>query len=148
MLGSGDICIASQVAVVSKNLSANAGDKRCGFDPWVKKNPWRRKRQPSLVFLPGESHGQRSLAYYSPWGHKESDTTEWLNNNTAFSDRCLVLWRGLKSRINYLDIWWFHCLTVSKIWEIKLQSWEKIFNFFLIFNIIYIFFILKMKILV
>ena len=40
------------------------------------KNPWGRKWQPTPVFLPGESHGQRSLAGYSPWGHKESDTTE------------------------------------------------------------------------
>ena len=39
---------------------------------------WRRKWQPTPVFLPGESHGQRSLAGYSPWGHKESDTTERL----------------------------------------------------------------------
>ena len=38
--------------------------------------PWRRAWQPSPVFLPGESHGQRSLAGYSPWRHKESDTTE------------------------------------------------------------------------
>ena len=37
--------------------------------------PWRRKWQPTAVFLPGESHGQRSLAVYSPWGRKESDTT-------------------------------------------------------------------------
>ena len=36
---------------------------------------WRRKWQPSPVFLPGKSHGQRNLAGYSPWGHKESDTT-------------------------------------------------------------------------
>ena len=36
---------------------------------------WRRKWQPTSVFLPGESHGQRSLADYSPCGHKESDTT-------------------------------------------------------------------------
>ena len=50
--------------------------KRCRFDPWVGKIPWRRKRQPTPVFLPGESHGQRSLAGYSPWGHKEPDTTE------------------------------------------------------------------------
>jgi len=41
------------------------------FDPWVRKTPWRRKWQPTPVFLPGESHGQRSLAGYSPWGHKE-----------------------------------------------------------------------------
>ena len=48
-------------------------------DPWVRKIPWRRKWQPSLVFLPGESHGQRSLAGYSPWGCEESDTTERLS---------------------------------------------------------------------
>ena len=40
--------------------------------------PWRRKWQPTPVFLPGEFHGQRSLAGYRPWGHKESDMTEWL----------------------------------------------------------------------
>ena len=39
-------------------------------------DPWRRARQPTPVFLPGESHGQRSLVGYSPWGHKESDMTE------------------------------------------------------------------------
>ena len=50
--------------------------KRCKFDPWVGKIPTRREWQPTPVFLPGESHGQRSLVDYSPWGHKESDTTE------------------------------------------------------------------------
>ena len=50
--------------------------KRCGFDPWVRKILWRRAWQPTLVFLPGESHGQRSLVGYSPWGHKELDMTE------------------------------------------------------------------------
>ena len=44
------------------------------FNPWVGKIPWRRVQQPTPVFLPGESHGQRSLAGYSPWSHKESDT--------------------------------------------------------------------------
>ena len=46
--------------------------KRLGLDPWVGKIPWRRARQPTLVFLPGESHGQRSLVGYSPYGRKES----------------------------------------------------------------------------
>ena len=60
-----------------KNPPANAGDgKTRGFDPWVGKIPSRKAWQPSPVSLPGESHGQRSLAGYSPWGHKESDTTE------------------------------------------------------------------------
>ena len=47
-----------------------------GLDPWAKKIPWRREGQPTLLFMPGESHGQRSLAGYSPGGHTESDTTE------------------------------------------------------------------------
>ena len=50
--------------------------KRRGFNSWVGKIPWRRKWQPTPVFLPGEPHGQRSLADYSPWGCKELDTTE------------------------------------------------------------------------
>ena len=52
--------------------------RRHRFDPWVGKIPWRRKWQPTPVFLPGESHGQRSLGGYSPWGHKELDMTEQL----------------------------------------------------------------------
>ena len=42
--------------------------KRCGFNPWARKIPWRRKWQPTPVFLPEKSHGQRSLVGYSPWG--------------------------------------------------------------------------------
>ena len=49
------------------------------FDPWVEKIPWRRKWQPTPVFLPGKSHGQRSLVGYTPWGSKELDMTEWLH---------------------------------------------------------------------
>ena len=50
--------------------------RRPGFDPWVGTIRWRRKWQPTPVFLPGKFHGQRSLVGYSLWGHKESDTTE------------------------------------------------------------------------
>ena len=50
--------------------------RRHGFDLWVGKVPWRRKWQLTPVFLPGESHGQRSLEGYSPWVYKESDTIE------------------------------------------------------------------------
>ena len=59
---------ASQAALVVKNLPANAGDRRYGFNLWVRKIPSRRKWQHTPVFLPGELHGQRSLAGYSPWG--------------------------------------------------------------------------------
>ena len=62
---------ASQVASVVKNTFPNAGDIRDEeFNFWVVKIPWRKAWQPTTVFLPGESHGQRSLASYNPWGPK------------------------------------------------------------------------------
>ena len=59
--------------------SCNAGDLGLspGLIPWVRKIPWRKNWLPTLVFLPGEFHGQRSLVGYSPWGHKEW-IAEWL----------------------------------------------------------------------
>ena len=57
--------------------------RRLRVDPWVKKMPWRRERLPTPVSLPGEFHGQRSLAGYSPGGHKELDTTEWLTHTKS-----------------------------------------------------------------
>ena len=61
-----------------KNPSASVGDE--GSIPGSGSFPRRRKWQPTPVFLPGKSHGQRGLAGYSPWGPKESDMTEQLNN--------------------------------------------------------------------
>jgi len=58
----------------SKEPTCNAGDQ--GSIPGSRRIPWRRKEQPTPVFFPGESHGQRSLVGYSPRGPKESDTTE------------------------------------------------------------------------
>ena len=49
--------------------------RRPRFDLWLGKIPWRKAWQPTPVLLPGEPHGQRSLAGYSPWGREESDTT-------------------------------------------------------------------------
>ena len=55
--------------------------RRHGYDPWVCNIPWRRKWQPTPVFLPGKSHEQRSLVGYSPWCHT------WLSdyNNSVWS---------------------------------------------------------------
>ena len=69
---------ASQVALLVKNPPANV------FDLWVRNIPWRRAGQPTPVFLPGESRGQRSLVGYSPWGHKESDMTKGLGMHQLF----------------------------------------------------------------
>ena len=65
--------------LVVKNPPANAGDAGHGFDPWTGKIPWKRKWQPTPLFLPGKSHGQRSLVGYSPRGHKELTMTEPLS---------------------------------------------------------------------
>ena len=78
------ICIALVVLLsgfsrgsVVKDLPAMLEQcRRHGFNPWVRKIPWRRAWQPTPVFLPGESRGQWNLVSYSPWGHKELDTTE------------------------------------------------------------------------
>ena len=64
-----------------KNQLANAGDiVSCRFDPWAGNIPQRGEWQPTPVFWPGEFRGQRSLAGYSLWGHKESDITERLTH--------------------------------------------------------------------
>ena len=80
---------ASLVALVVKNPPANAGDLRDikgirhpGFDPWVGKIPWRRAWQPTPVFLPGESHGLRSLVGYSHGVAKIQTRLKWLSTPT------------------------------------------------------------------
>ena len=61
---------------VVKNPPANAGDGRdTEFDPWVGKIAWKRKWQPTPVFLPGKPLGWRSLVGYSPWGCRPSNFT-------------------------------------------------------------------------
>ena len=72
----------SQLALVVKNPSANARDSASILG--VGKIPQRKQWQPTLVFLPGKSHGQRSLVGYSQWSCKELDTTEWLNTSTRW----------------------------------------------------------------
>ena len=54
------------------------------LDPWIGKIPWRRKWQPTAVFLPGKSHGQKGLVGYSSWSRKESDMTERLTVSLFF----------------------------------------------------------------
>ena len=73
----GQGCVPSLLLDLKPNYGGGNEDNyylECGspgFNPWVRKIPWRRKWQPTPVLLPGESHGGRSLVDYSPWGHKE-----------------------------------------------------------------------------
>ena len=81
---------------------------RPGFNPWVGKIPWRRKWQPTPVFLPRESHGQRDgqTIGYSPRGHKESETTECALMRTCFTfgGLCLYLEGKFRQRINFIGL--------------------------------------------
>ena len=68
-------------SVVKNLLSMQETCRRCRFNRWVEKIPWRRKWQPIPVFLPGKSHEQRSLVGCSPWGHKS--WTQWSDWTTT-----------------------------------------------------------------
>ena len=71
----------SALSSISSGASGEERTCRCRrqeLDPWARKVPWKRDWQPTPVLLPGEAHGQRSLAGYSLWGRKESDTTQQL----------------------------------------------------------------------
>ena len=83
--------------------------RRRGFDPWVGKIPWSRKWQPTSVFLPGLSHGQRSLVGYSPWGCKASDITECTHTHTHtrnLDKRYDSICRAVKeTQVSRRDLW-------------------------------------------
>ena len=74
-------CLTFLVAQTVKSLPSRLETR---IPSWAGKDPWRWKWQPTPVFLPGKSHGWRSLAGYSPWGHKESDRTEQLHFFLSF----------------------------------------------------------------
>ena len=71
--------------------------RRHRFGPWVGKILWRRKWKPTPVCLPGESHGQRSLVGYSPWGHKELDMTKATSHTHTHE-----LWTKLENLPDFL----------------------------------------------
>ena len=78
----------AQVALVGQEpTSQYRRHQRLGFQPWVRKILWRWVWQPTLEFLPGEPHGQRTLADYSPWGCKQSDTTGLLTHTPEVRER-------------------------------------------------------------
>ena len=74
--------------------------RRCGFHPWIGKTFWRRKWQPTAIFLPGKSHGQRTLVGYSSQGGKrfrhdwvtQQQNTDWIHNT----------WPPLKCPVRYM----------------------------------------------
>ena len=93
--------------------------KRLGFDPWVRKIPWRRAWPPTPVFLPGESHRQRSLAGCSPWSRKEWDTTERLNTHAHIPH---TKYRVQKKKKPSLKCWPLECLSEPKLVSVRVPQ--------------------------
>ena len=95
-----------------KESACNAGDPDL-----IQKIPWRREWQPTPVFLPREFHGQRSLAGYSTWGHKELDTTEWLalslslqTSDLSVLQKCIVSFSKGSLLWAFIFLWRFPCI--------------------------------------
>ena len=87
--------------------------KRLRFNPWVGKILWRRVWQPTPVFLPGESHGQRSLLGYSPWGHKEWDMTQKHHLAEVKKDGETPIFSSIKKKKIGSTL---SCLNIQYIW--------------------------------
>ena len=72
--------------------------RRPRFHLWVGKTLWRRQWQPTAVFLPGKSHGQRGLVGYSPKGHKESDMTKHTYTHMSYSLKAFIMMKKIRVR--------------------------------------------------
>ena len=112
------VCTASQVALVIKNLPASARGtgRRLRFNTWVGKIPWRRKWQPTPVFLSEKSHGQRSLPGYSPWSRKKSDTIECAHTHPPPPNNTHL-------RFMNVEVIWNEFLNTSKYFHSALKFW-------------------------
>ena len=113
--------------------------RRPGFDPWVGKIPWRRKWHPTSIFLPGEFHGQRSLAGYSPWGHKELDTTELLTLRLRYKSKLEILSSILKALLLhhlftccYLEVWCYQMPNLMKVTNTFSEIWNFLYQMSLV----------------
>ena len=94
----------SEVSTVVKNPPSNAGDMRdAGLVPGWGRSPGWGTGWPTLVFLPGGSHGRRSLVAYSPWGCKESDMTERLSVHTRTHESFLWIFLKMKCFFSFLQ---------------------------------------------
>ena len=92
--------------------------KRGRVDPWERKISWRREWQPTPVFLPGKSHGQRSLVGYSPQGCQESDMIKWLSTHMPVDTKTLIdSLSPLFSNISFPSCWEItRCYLSKMLW--------------------------------
>ena len=101
--------------------------RRCRFNPWDRKVPWRSKWQPTPVFMPGKSRGPRSLVGYSPWGRKESDTTERLLFLLYFNH--LGMYLSPDITVQYLS---FFFILIETKQYIFFRDWHQLLNIMLL----------------
>ena len=135
------LCISPKINLRRINLTyglpwwLNGKESTCQwrrFDPWVGKILWRKKRQPTPVFLPGKFHGQRSLVGYSPWGRKRvrydlATKQQQFNLNPIIEDECQQMKLVIKLIIQLHKEWllntvlWlcFHNKVYSKVKSVK-----------------------------
>jgi len=134
-----------------KEFACNAGD--ASSIPWVRKIPWRRKWQPTPVFLNGETYGQRTLVRYSHGVSKELGVTYWLNNNNNQSfiyiyDLDKFIWGCISSNawrlyslLSHLNVHVLHMINyvsikiISNTNRIKCHIYAKIMHYWAIFSI-------------
>ena len=97
--------------------------RRHGFDHWIRKISWRRKWQLTLIFLPGEFHGQRRLvACYSPWGHRIRHNWEQCIHTQNYLSTCLWMSRCDTLKINRICIYTIACNFLKRILFIKQKT--------------------------
>ena len=108
----------SIVAQTVKNLPAKP---ETAFNPWVRKIPWRREWLLTLILLPREFHGQRSLAGYSPWSCKELDTTEQLTLSILIYPKYYHFNMTLKEKLLIICFTLFFISLLNLIYNILLE---------------------------
>ena len=95
---------------------------RHGFNPWIRKIPWRTEWQPAPVFWPGEYHGQRSLVGYSAWCHK-SIPHNWAHIKThraVHQGELILLFIKLKNKSRtWLSHWITTNFKIKQLWKIE-----------------------------
>ena len=118
---------------VTKNPAAVQESRRHGFDPWVRKIPWRRAWQPTPVFLSAESREQRRLKVYGPWGGKVSGITEvnlaWHRTWVYSEDMKKTLPMFKKKLINFILIFWLIIFLFWGVWAINSYIKQRLFYF-------------------
>ena len=101
--------------------------RRCGFDPWVGKIPWKRKWKPPPVFLPGKSHGQGSLEGCSSQGCKESDTTSQPSTPTCAHTYKISKQQG--SAVQHRELYSASCNNLSTERKVNVKSLSRVWLF-------------------